>query len=507
MSDKAKTVYLVGAGPGDPGLITVKGRECIEMADVLIYDSLANPLLLEYAPESAERIYVGKQGGNHTMKQEDINQLIARKAKEGKTVVRLKGGDPLVFGRGAEEALILLDAGVPFEFVPGITSGIAAPTYAGIAPTYREMNSVLTFVTGHEDPTKGESAIDWKALSASQTLVFYMGMKNLPMIASRLIDAGKPGSTPAAVIHRGTLPAQRVAVGTLETIVDEVKTAGLKPPSIILVGEVVQLRDQLSWFENRPLFGKTILVTRSRTQASDLVTKLRELGANVLPFPTIKIEPPEETAPLAEAAAHLSAMDWIAFTSTNAVDSFFGELKRAGRDARAFGPCKVCAIGSATVARLEENGVLPDLVPDRQISQRLFETLRDRNEIQGKRFLLPRADIAPPEFPNSLRDEGAEVLEVVAYRTVPAAPEQAAMDAISNGDVDIVTFTSSSTAHNFAALVKPALGTMPESISYVSIGPETSKAMTDEGMKIAIEAEQHNIKGLVEAILSKFGND
>jgi len=505
MSDKPKTVYLVGAGPGDPGLITVKGRECIEKADVLIYDSLANPQLLAYAQGSAERIYVGKQGSNHTMKQEDINQLIARKAKEGKTVVRLKGGDPLVFGRGAEEALVLLEAGVPFEFVPGITSGIAAPTYAGIPPTYRELNSMLTFVTGHEDPTKEESAIDWKALSAAQTLVFYMGMKNLPVITTKLMEAGRPGSTPAAVIHRGTTPSQRVVTGTLDDIGGKVAEAKLKPPCIILVGEVAALRPQLNWFESRPLFGKRIVVTRSRTQASDLVAGLRELGADVLPFPTIRIAPAADPKPLANAIAALSSFDWIAFTSTNSVDSFFDELKKQGKDTRALASCRICAVGRATLDSLAGNGITPDLIPERFTSQELFTALSTQNAISGKSFLLPRSDIAPQEFPDDLESHGAKVTQVEAYRTVPADADPAVVEAIRDGSVDIVTFTSSSTARNFASLVRPELNELPESIHYVSIGPETTKAMLGEKMKVALEAETHNIKGLIEAIVEKFG--
>lgn len=505
ISTIAKTVFLVGAGPGDPGLITVKGKDCLKQADVVIYDSLANPILLDYAPESAELIYVGKQGANHTMKQEDINQLISHKAREGKTVVRLKGGDPLIFGRGAEEALALLEAGVPFEIVPGITSGIAAPTYAGIPPTYRALNSVLTFVTGHEDPTKDESAIDWKALAASGTLVFYMGMKNLPVITSKLIQAGKDPKTPVAVIHKGTLPGQRVVTGTLQNIADNVTAACLKPPCIILVGEVTELRPKLCWFEDKPLFGKRIIVTRSRTQASDLVTRLRELGADVIPFPTISIEPPENAKPLADAIKQLESFDWIVFTSSNTVDSVFEQLKVSGKDSRALSHCKVCAIGSATCERLAANGIVPDLMPERQISQALFETMKAQDLIKGKRFLLPRADIAPQDFPKSLAAEGAEVVQVEAYRTVPAKPNPVAMQAIRDASADIVTFTSSSTANNFASLVRTEFNELPDGITYVSIGPETTKAATSEGMNIAIEAQQHDINGLVDAIIQNFG--
>ncbi|TFH17622.1 MAG: uroporphyrinogen-III C-methyltransferase [Lentisphaerales bacterium] len=500
-------VYLVGAGPGDPDLLTIRGRDCLALADVVVYDSLANPVLLDYAPEAAERIYVGKQASSHAMEQDDINQLLADKAGEGKTVIRLKGGDPYVFGRGAEEALVLRKEGIPFEVVPGVTAGIAAPAYAGIPVTHRECSSVITLVTGHEDPTKTESSIDWSSLAAGTgTLVFYMGMKNLPAIASRLIEAGRSPTTPTAVIHRGTCPAQRVVEGTLENIVQRVKDAGLTPPVIILVGQVASLRSELAWFENRPLFGKTILVTRSRTQASEFAKQLQKQGAEVISFPTIRIVPPDSMEPLHAAVERLKDFDWVVFASVNAIDSFFKAVDEKGLDGRSLAGCLVCAIGSATCDRLRERGIEADMVPGRSTSRDIFDALLERDAIKGKHFFLPRPDIAPPELPDKLRNAGGTVTEVEAYRTLPADPDPAVLERLRTGDVDIVTFTSSSTARNYASLVRAGLGSLPSNITYVSIGPETTKAAIAEGMTIAVEAEQHDIDGLVAAITHELGS-
>ena len=503
---KASVVYLVGAGPGDPGLITVKGVECLRQADVVVYDYLANPELLGYAPVAAEKIYVGKEAGRHTLSQDEINVLLAEKAQGGRVVVRLKGGDPYVFGRGGEEALHLRAAGIRVEVVSGVTAAIAASAYAGIPVTHRDCTSVLSFITGHEDPTKEESAINWGALAkGGGTLAFYMGVKNLPLITQRLIAGGRSADTPVAVIRCGTRPEQQTVVGTLATIAERVREVGLKPPAITLVGEVVSLREKLNWFEELPLFGRRIVVTRSRTQASSFAAELRRLGAEVLLFPTIRIEPPADWGPLQGAVDRLSAFDWLVFTSVNAVDSFFTALHDRKRDTRALAPCRVCAIGPGTADALQANGVRTDLVPPRFTSEALFAALTAAGEVKGRRFLLPRADIAPPEFPNQLRAAGADVTEVVAYRTLPDAPEPEVIEQLLAGTVDTVTFTSSSTARNFAAILGEKTGKLPARLTCVSIGPETSRAVTAAGLTVAVEAEEHTIPGLVAALVRHLG--
>lgn len=499
-------VYLVGAGPGDPGLITAKGIECLQRADVVVYDYLANPALLQHAPRASEHIYVGKSAGNHTMSQEEINVLLAEKAAGNRVVVRLKGGDPYVFGRGGEEALHLRAAGVRFEVVPGVTAAIGAANYAGIPVTHRECNSVLSIITGHEDPEKTETALNWGALAVGGgTLAFYMGVKNLPLIAERLMAGGRPADTPVAVIRCGTLPNQQVVTGTLATIAGIVQKAGLKPPAITLVGEVVRLRDSLSWFEQLPLFGKRIVVTRSRTQASEFAAELRKLGAEVRLFPTINVEAPTDWAPLHAAVDRLVDFDWIAFLSVNAVENFFVALKARNRDARALAGCRICAIGPGTVDELLARGIRADLVPSRFTSETLFAALAEAGEVKGRRFLLPRADIAPPQLPAQLVAGGAQVTEVVAYRTVPGAPAPEVIAQIAAGEVDAVTFTSSSTARNFAAIMREKSGKLPAGITYISMGPETTRAAVAEGMPVAIEADEHTIPGLVAALVQKLG--
>ena len=501
-------VYLVGAGPGDPGLLTLRGKECLEAADVVVYDNLANPEFLSYAPESAERVYVGKRAGQHTLKQGQINALLVERGRAGCRVVRLKGGDPFVFGRGGEEALDLQAAGIPVEIVPGVTSGVAAPAYAGIPVTHRTLTSVLTFVTGHEDPEKEESALDWDALAkGGGTLAFYMGVGNLSGIARRLVRGGRSPDTPVALIRNGTLPTQRVVEGTLGTIVARVAEAGLKPPAIILVGDVVGLRRDLQWFEKRPLFGKTVVVTRSRTQASALAEGLGRLGARVLLFPTIRIEEPQDRAPLVESARSTAGYDWIVFTSVNAVDGYFLALDESGLDTRSLAGCRVCAIGPATAKALRSRGVRPDLVPPRCTSSALFEALAELVDLRDKRILLPRADIAPPDLPARLRDAGAAVTAVTAYRTVPGQPDAAVFEALHSGEVDVVTFTSSSTARNFAAIMREKDGGVPVDVIYASIGPETSKAARGEGLTVAVEAAEQTVPGLVAVVVETCGRD
>ncbi len=500
----AGKVYLIGAGPGDPGLITEKGRRAIERADVIVYDYLANKRLLSYARPEAEKIYVGKKGGCHTLSQEGINQLLVEKAREGKVVARLKGGDPFLFGRGGEEAEVLVEAGIPFEVVPGVTSAIAAPAYAGIPVTHREHTSTFSMVTGHEDPTKETSAIDWAALAKIGTIAFLMGMKNLPRICENLIAAGKPAETPVAIIQWGSTPRQRVVTGTLADIVDRVKEAGLGPPSIILVGEVVKLREKLNWFEKRPLFGKRILVTRTREQASQLVETLEELGAECLEIPTIKIVPPESFEELDRAIEHLEDFDWIVFTSVNGVKYFFDRLFEKGRDARALSRAKVAAIGTATAELIKDHGVLVDLLPKEFRAEGLIEAL-SQEDLRGKRILIPRALEAREILPEKLREMGAEVEVVPTYRTVlPEEEAEAARSALREG-VDVVTFTSSSTAKNLLRMLGDDARELLSGVTLASIGPITSETLRKAGFEPQIEAREYTIPGLVKAILEHFG--
>ena len=449
-------VYLVGAGPGDPGLITVKGKECIQSADVIIYDYLAHPSLLKYARKSAELIYVGKKGGDHTLSQDQINDLLVEKAKPGTTVTRLKGGDPYIFGRGGEEAEVLMQNGISFEIVPGVTSAIAAPAYAGIPLTHRDYTSTVAFVTGHEDPTKDESSIDWASLAKGiGTLVFFMGVKNLPNIIRQLTANGKPKDTPVALVRWGTTPRQVTVSGTLENIVDRVKAAGLKAPAIIVVGEVVGLRDTLKWFEDRPLLGKRIVVTRARQQASDLIKYLTDLGAECLECPTIKIMPPEDEAPLKQAIQNLANYDWIVFTSVNGVAYFFEYLFADHRDVRALNQLRTAAIGPATAKRLLEFGLKSDIVPETYRAESVVEAF-SKEDIKNKKILLPRAAEARPVLPVELRNMGAEVDEITAYLTEKVRDNaDLLVSQLDEKTIDMITFTSSSTVKNFKSLLPP----------------------------------------------------
>lgn len=507
MSDIKKTpdLYLVGAGPGDPGLISVKGMRLVEECDILIYDNLVSGLIVERAPEKCEKIYVGKSGSEHTLEQDEINRLLVEKGRGSGIVVRLKGGDPFIFGRGGEEALALHKAGIPFEIVPGISSAYSAPAYAGIPVTHRAVATSVAFITGHEDPTKNKSQIDWASLASEhQTLVFLMGVKNLPMIASQLIKNGRPASTPAAVIMNGTLPSQRTVTGTLENISETAKSGGIKPPSIIVIGKVAALRDQLNWFETTPLFGKKIIVTRSREQASKLSSGLRVLGAEVLEIPAIKIVQPVDKGPIEKAVSSLSSYDWIIFTSINGVGGFFDTLSSAGLDSRSLAGKLICAIGPATADALAARGIKADLVPEKYISTEIISALKKTDAIKDKRFLLPRADIAPEDIVKELMASGAASADdVTVYRTVESdeflKPETSAM--LKKGEYDLVTFTSSSTVRNFKKILIKAGGS-PSGIKTASIGPITSSTAETEGFSTDIIADVHTIDGLISAILS-----
>ncbi len=495
-------VYLVGAGPGDPGLITVKGLECIKLAHVLIYDYLASPELLKCVSKNAEIINVGKMGGEHTLSQDEINALIVQKAKNGAVVTRLKGGDPFIFGRGGEEAEELVKSKISFEVVPGVTSAIAAPAYAGIPLTHRDFTSTLAFVTGHEDPTKEQSSIDWNAIARGiGTIVFFMGVKNLPYIVKQLLNHGMSPDKPMALIQWGTTPSQITVVGTLDTIVERVKKIGLKAPAIIVLGDVVKLRKTMEWFEKRPLMGKTIVVTRARAQASEMIKLLSDLGAKCLECPSIKIVPPEDWEPLDMAIESLPAYDWIIFTSVNGVKFFFERLFTKNKDVRALSKISTAAIGPATSKKLLNFGLKSDIVPESYRAESVIEAFKNEN-IKGKRILLPRAKEARPVLAVELAKMGAEIDEVAVYCTEKVYDHaDVLLKQLEEGKIDLITFTSSSTATNFKTLLpSEKFEAFIKGVTIASIGPITTGTARSLGFKVQIEAESFTIPGLCKAI-------
>jgi uroporphyrinogen III methyltransferase/synthase len=508
--DSSGRVYLVGAGPGDPGLITVAGLDALRSCDAVVYDALANPVLLDQAPAAAERFDVGKRAKFHKLTQDQTNQLLVDLAKQGKQVVRLKGGDPYLFGRGAEEAAFVTKQGVRCEVVPGVTSGIAAPATAGIPVTHRKVASTVTIITGHEDPTKGDTSIDYQALAdlikVGGTACFYMGVGRLQAICDELTGCGLPDTMPAALIQWGTLPRQRHVVGTLATIKAKVDEAGLSSPAIIVVGEVAAIDEPgLDYFTNRPLFGQRILVTRTRQQASDLRLELEALGAEVLEAPTIQIEPPSDadSAALNEAIAQIAGYDAVIFTSGNAVQAFADRLAQAGLDSRALSGLHLSCIGRATAdALFDRLSCAADLVPERSIAESFVQELLESGDLAGKRILLPQADIARPLLAKGLRDAGCTVDVLTAYQTKPVdtLPE-AVLEALRESAVDWVTFTSSSTARNLAGLLGDESGLLSQ-CKLASIGPKTSETMRELELPIAVEASQHDLDGLVAALIA-----
>lgn len=498
-------VYLVGAGPGDPGLITVKGLDCVGRADVLIYDRLAGEGILSKARSDAEMIYVGKGPDRHTLKQDEINRLLVDKALEGKTVARLKGGDPFVFGRGGEEAEALFKAGIPFEIVPGVTSAVAVPAYAGIPVTHRGLSSSFSVITGNEDPEKAESDIDWQGIANSAgTLVFLMGMANISSIAGSLIRNGRPKETPAAVIRWGTRPEQRTLVGTLENIASRAVEEGFSNPSVIVVGDVVALREKLAWFEKRPLSGCRVLVTRSREQASELSRRIEELGGAAVEFPTIVIGDPEDYTPLDRAVKSASIYNWIIFTSANGVNFFFNRLFELNMDIRELKGINICAIGPKTKEKLEGYGIRVDYVPDEYRAEEIAAGLKGRIN-PGHRVLLPRADIARKALVELLQLEGAVVDEVTAYKTSAAGGDSGRVRRmLQDGEIDVITFTSSSTVKNFvSALGENDIGGLIKSARVACIGPITAETARQNGLPVHIEAKSYTIEGLVEAIVEQ----
>jgi len=485
----AGRVYLVGAGPGDPGLLTVRARELLAAADVVLHDRLIPPEALAGARPDAELVYVGKEGGGPSMPQEEIDALLVARARAGRTVVRLKGGDPFVFGRGGEEALVLAEAGIPFEVVPGITAGIAAPAYAGIPVTQRGMASAVAFVTGHEDPEKPDTALDWEALAAFPgTLVFYMGLRALPRIAERLIAAGRAADEPAAVVERGTLPGQRTLVATLGDVAARAAAEGLRAPAITLVGPVAGLRERLAWLEARPLHGRTVAVTRARAQASELAARMRALGATVVEAPAIR------TVALPAELPDLGAYDLVCVTSPNGAQELFARLDAAGCDARALAGCRVAAIGPGTARALLAGGIRADVVPERAVAEGLVAALEG---VPVTRALVVRGREGRDVLPDALRARGAEVDVLVLYETVPEPLDGEARAAVAAADY--VTFTSASTVRFFTAAAGADALRGPR---VASIGPATSEALREHGVEPDLEADPHTPDGLLAALVA-----
>ncbi len=497
MSARAGVVYLVGAGPGDPGLLTARALELIATADVILHDRLVPPGALDGARADAELVYGGKQPGDASQSQRDIEELMVARARSGRSVVRLKGGDPFVFGRGGEEAEALADAGIPFEVVPGVTAAVGAAAYAGIPLTHRDDASAVAFVTGHEDADKPDSALDWEALARFPgTLVLYMGVKRLGEIAERLISAGRDPDEPAATLERGTLPGQRTVAASLRDLPSEAERAGLRPPAVTVIGPVAARREAIAWLERRPLHGLRIVVTRARAQASGLAKTLRDLGADVVELPAIRIVPRIDSAEARRAVDEIHSYALICLTSANGVELLFEALAAAGRDARALANATIAAIGPGTARALRERGVIPDVVPERSVVEALVEALAEV-EVANRPVLVARAAEARDVLPDALREREAEVDVVALYETVAEDPDPEAVAAAR--DADYLTFTSSSTVRNFVAAVGEDL---PRDARVVSIGPVTSQAARDAGLEVHVEAERHDVDGLVEAVLA-----
>jgi uroporphyrinogen III methyltransferase/synthase len=502
------TVYLVGAGPGDIGLLTLRGAELLARADVVVYDALINRDLLRMAPRNAEIIYGGKRSKNHAIPQEELNELLINKAREGKTVVRLKGGDPYTFGRGGEEAERLAEAGIEFEVVPGISSVVAGPNYAGIPLTHRDHCSSYTVITGHEDPEKGESDIDWAQIAKIPgTKIVLMGVTRIREIADKLVANGLPPKTPMAMVRWGTTGRQQSVEGTLATIADAVEKAGMKPPALAVIGGVVTLRGKLNWYERRPLFGRRIVVTRTREQASELTRQLNELSAEVLEIPVIRIEPTDRHKDLTDALIGLNSYDWIIFTSPNGVTMFFDAFFRGFEDMRDIGGMRIAAVGPATAAKLRELHLKVDLMPEQYVSSKIAHAFAGYESIENLKMLLMRGESANADLPKELEAMGAIVDDVACYKTVPeTADATGAVEKLLEEGADWITFTSSSTVENFNARIPLAdlLQKFPE-IKLASIGPETTKALAALDLKPAFEAKPHTIDGLVAGLVAKAG--
>ena len=502
-------VYLIGAGPGDYRLLTLKACDCLKQADTVVYDRLADARILQYAPQDAEYIYVGKASSQHTMTQDKICQLLVDLAKEGKTVVRLKGGDPFVFGRGGEEALLLQENDLPFEIVPGVTSAISVPAYAGIPVTHRGIAASFAVVTGHEDPTKDNSDINWQQLAtATDTVVFLMGVANLPKITAKLMENGRSGDTPVAIIRWGTKAQQQVWTSTVAEAAEMAKREQIKPPCIFLVGNVVKLREKLAWFDKpqlKPLFGKRILVTRSRAQASRLTAGLEDLGADCLEAPAIRIQPPADNyAALDKAIGSLADFDWIIYTSANGVEHFFSRLSEAGLDSRSLWGKKICAIGSATAQALEKHGIKADIVPKEYRAEGILSAMYGKLK-EGDKVLLPRAAEARSILPEELKRQGADVVVAPAYETVAGEADGTALaEELANSSIDAVTFTSSSTVKNLLKLLGDNAPELLKNVKIAAIGPITAETCKQNGLQVTVQAQEYTIDGLIQAVKEAF---
>ncbi|MFZ6017017.1 MAG: uroporphyrinogen-III C-methyltransferase [Nitrospirota bacterium] len=508
-------VYLVGAGPGDIGLLTVKGMRCLQKAEVVIYDFHLNAQVLNYINHDADFIYAGKRGGYHTMTQDEINEILVQKAKEGKIICRLKGGDPFVFGRGGEEAEVLAKNGIEFEIVPGVSSSVAAPAYAGIPLTHRLYSSSFAVIPGYEDTTKKESAIDWSKLATGVgTLVFLMTVKNIDVLTEKLITNGRSPDTPVAVIRWGTRPDQRTITGTLKNIVELVKDKDIKPPAVMVVGDVVRLRESLKWYEKKSMFGHRILVTREQPEGFEI---LEELGAEIIEFPTIEIAPPESYNELDKSIDKIETYDWLIFTSKNGVNYFLKRFFAKERDIRDLKGIKICAIGTKTAEEIKKYGMKVDLIPDEFRAEGLVSAVVQKSssaevaselpsfrtsELKGIRFLLPRAEKAREVFPEKIRELGGEIDVPVTYRAIkPEIHGKRLKRFLKEGKVSIATFTSAATFNNFREIMGEDADELLKGVAIAVIGPVTAKAVENVGLKIDIIPREATIEALIEEII------
>jgi len=494
--------WLIGAGPGDPGLLTLKAKECIEQAEVIVYDALSSAEVLRWANVESERIFVGKRAKDHAMPQDEINRLLVEKTREGKRVARVKGGDPMIFGRGGEEAAELAAAKLKFEIVPGISSAIAGPAYAGIPVTHREHCSQLTIFTGHEDPTKDDSSIDYASLAAAPgTKVFLMGVSRLREIAAAFVEHGAAADTPIALTRWATTGAQRTITGTLADIADIAEKEDFRSPAVAVIGGVVGERERINWFETRPLFGKRIVVTRTREQAGVLSKQLADLGADVIEMPTIRIEDPKKRREFAAGVTHAHEYDWLVFTSPNGVRRFFDAFFATFKDARSLGNARIAVIGEGTAQAVREYRFAVDLIPKKFVAEGLIEAFK-KESVENLTMLWVKAEETRVVIREGLTAMGAILDECIAYRTVPETTDPTGAVAKFQSDgADLVTFTSSSTADNFFKLGLK----WPEGCGAASIGPVTSETLRSHGIEPVVEAKKHDIPGLVKAIRAHLG--